>query len=138
MTGHVPQPAPSDSAPLASTSVDARPLREQRRHVASVLGRNRSSDRYDCAGRPRAVGIRGRRTQARRSTVVVAMKPTQARPGRPLLPPPRPHRRCQKPWEAELVRLARCERCGSTLSDPVSVERGLGPECWAKARTIRP
>lgn len=24
----------------------------------------------------------------------------------------------------------RCQMCGKTLSDPVSVERGIGPDCW--------
>jgi hypothetical protein len=26
----------------------------------------------------------------------------------------------------------RCCRCGRTLTDPLSIERGIGPECWEK------
>lgn len=25
-----------------------------------------------------------------------------------------------------------CNRCGKELTDPVSVRRGIGPECWKK------
>ena len=35
--------------------------------------------------------------------------------------------------EARLVGAGRCKRCGRELSDPVSVERGVGPDCWQKA-----
>jgi hypothetical protein len=40
----------------------------------------------------------------------------------------------------EAMEAAKCGRCGATLVDPESVERGLGPECAGKAtgsRTIR-
>lgn len=26
----------------------------------------------------------------------------------------------------------RCCRCGRTLTDPLSIERGIGPECWER------
>jgi hypothetical protein len=31
--------------------------------------------------------------------------------------------------EADLVAAGRCKRCGRTLTDPASIERGVGPEC---------
>jgi hypothetical protein len=31
--------------------------------------------------------------------------------------------------EEELADAGRCRRCGRLLTDPVSVERGIGPEC---------
>ena len=34
--------------------------------------------------------------------------------------------------EAHLTAVGRCRCCGTILSDPVSVERGVGPTCWAK------
>jgi hypothetical protein len=34
--------------------------------------------------------------------------------------------------EAALAAAGRCRRCGRTLTDPVSVEAGEGPECRAK------
>jgi hypothetical protein len=34
-------------------------------------------------------------------------------------------------FEAQLVRTGRCKRCGRPLSDPESLERGVGPDCWA-------
>jgi hypothetical protein len=34
--------------------------------------------------------------------------------------------------EALLVEAGRCHRCGRLLTDPVSVERGVGPECVKK------
>jgi hypothetical protein len=34
--------------------------------------------------------------------------------------------------EHDLVAMGRCRRCGRTLSDPASVERGVGPDCRAK------
>ena len=34
--------------------------------------------------------------------------------------------------EAQLAAVGRCRRCGRALSDPVSVERSVGPECWSK------
>jgi hypothetical protein len=27
---------------------------------------------------------------------------------------------------------SRCEDCGKPLEDPASVERGVGPDCWAR------
>ena len=36
--------------------------------------------------------------------------------------------------EAQLVAFGRCRICGRALSDPVSVERSIGPECAAKER----
>jgi hypothetical protein len=35
--------------------------------------------------------------------------------------------------EADLVRAGRCRRCGRLLTDPVSIERGVGPDCTKKA-----
>jgi hypothetical protein len=34
--------------------------------------------------------------------------------------------------EAALRSAGRCIRCGSPLQDPKSVERGIGPDCWAR------
>ena len=34
--------------------------------------------------------------------------------------------------EAQLVAFHRCRICGRALSDPVSISRGVGPECWAQ------
>lgn len=34
--------------------------------------------------------------------------------------------------EAELTSAGRCRRCGRPLSDPVSIERGIGSDCWRK------
>lgn len=34
--------------------------------------------------------------------------------------------------EAELVAGGRCRRCGRALSDPASLEAGVGPECAGK------
>lgn len=36
--------------------------------------------------------------------------------------------------EAVLAKLGRCRRCGRTLTDPESVQYGLGPDCRGKAR----
>jgi hypothetical protein len=36
--------------------------------------------------------------------------------------------------ERQLVALGRCKHCGRKLSDPVSIERGVGSDCWAKGR----
>jgi hypothetical protein len=39
------------------------------------------------------------------------------------------------PWpahSAEFHHAGRCGRCGRELTDPVSIERGLGPECSSK------
>lgn len=40
--------------------------------------------------------------------------------------------------EAALRGANRCIRCGTPLQDPQSVERGIGPDCWAReqARAI--
>jgi hypothetical protein len=35
-------------------------------------------------------------------------------------------------WEAELQKARRCRRCGRLLTDPVSLGRGVGPDCWQK------
>jgi hypothetical protein len=35
--------------------------------------------------------------------------------------------------ELELAAARRCRRCGRTLTDPVSVELGIGPDCRARA-----
>jgi hypothetical protein len=35
-------------------------------------------------------------------------------------------------YERQLTAFGRCKRCGRTLTDPVSVERGIGPDCWQK------
>ena len=32
----------------------------------------------------------------------------------------------------------RCLRCGRRLSDPVSIARGYGPECWGKRGKEKP
>jgi hypothetical protein len=34
--------------------------------------------------------------------------------------------------EAKLVAVGRCKRCGRGLTDPTSVDRGIGPDCWQK------
>jgi hypothetical protein len=34
--------------------------------------------------------------------------------------------------EDQLPKAGRCKRCGRLLTDPVSVERGVGPECIKK------
>ena len=36
--------------------------------------------------------------------------------------------------EAILTKQARCRACGRALEDPVSVARGVGPDCWEKGR----
>jgi hypothetical protein len=33
---------------------------------------------------------------------------------------------------AELISLMFCAKCGRPLEDPVSVERGIGPDCWGR------
>ena len=35
-------------------------------------------------------------------------------------------------FEAELVDAGRCARCGRRLTDPQSLERGIGPDCYGK------
>lgn len=35
--------------------------------------------------------------------------------------------------EDALTRAGRCRRCGRDLSDPISVKRGVGPDCWQRA-----
>jgi hypothetical protein len=35
-------------------------------------------------------------------------------------------------FEADLAAAGRCRRCGRALTDPVSVESGIGPECRTK------
>ena len=40
--------------------------------------------------------------------------------------------------EAQLVGDGRCRRCGRALTDPVSVERGVGPECLSRYTTTPP
>lgn len=34
--------------------------------------------------------------------------------------------------QAEFVEESHCGRCGRELTDPVSIERGIGPECYGK------
>ena len=34
--------------------------------------------------------------------------------------------------QTELLTADRCGRCGRQLTDPISVSRGIGPECWGK------
>lgn len=36
--------------------------------------------------------------------------------------------------EVALAAVDRCQRCGAALSDPVSVRRGVGPECVKHGR----
>src|SRR5262245_57970846 len=36
--------------------------------------------------------------------------------------------------EAELAAAGRCKRCGRILTDPQSLARGVGAECWSKER----
>lgn len=35
--------------------------------------------------------------------------------------------------EADLAREQRCRRCGTILTDPESIARGIGPDCATKA-----
>jgi hypothetical protein len=35
-------------------------------------------------------------------------------------------------FETQLVREHRCKLCGRPLTDPVSLERGVGPDCAAR------
>jgi hypothetical protein len=35
-------------------------------------------------------------------------------------------------FEGLLDSRSRCRRCGRALTDPTSVARGIGPECWAR------
>jgi hypothetical protein len=37
--------------------------------------------------------------------------------------------------EAQLKVIGRCKRCGRGLTNPTSVRRGIGPECWTKEPT---
>jgi hypothetical protein len=32
--------------------------------------------------------------------------------------------------ERQLVALGRCKHCGRKLTDPISIERGIGSTCW--------
>lgn len=34
--------------------------------------------------------------------------------------------------ESELYKAGRCRQCGRKLSDPLSLARGTGPECWGR------
>jgi hypothetical protein len=34
--------------------------------------------------------------------------------------------------QSALVRLMFCANCGRPLADPISVERGIGPDCWPR------
>lgn len=34
--------------------------------------------------------------------------------------------------EADRHELARCRHCGRKLEDPLSVERGIGSQCWQR------
>ncbi|GAH26999.1 unnamed protein product [marine sediment metagenome] len=34
------------------------------------------------------------------------------------------------------TRVVRCRICGRWLTNPVSVERGIGPVCWARHKAI--
>lgn len=34
--------------------------------------------------------------------------------------------------QAELAVVAHCQRCGREITDPESLERGMGPECWGE------
>lgn len=34
--------------------------------------------------------------------------------------------------KATITRIVKCRICGRWLSNPVSVERGIGPVCWAR------
>lgn len=38
-------------------------------------------------------------------------------------------------YHAVLDELVRCRRCGRHLTNPESVERHIGPECWAKEQS---
>ncbi|WP_145099193.1 DUF6011 domain-containing protein [Sporomusa sp. KB1] len=34
--------------------------------------------------------------------------------------------------------MSRCKRCNRTLKDPLSIERGYGPVCWAESQAHGP
>lgn len=36
------------------------------------------------------------------------------------------------PERYDIQHAGKCGRCGKKLTDPVSIERGLGPDCWEK------
>lgn len=36
--------------------------------------------------------------------------------------------------ERILNAVGHCRHCGRTLTDPTSIERGVGSDCWAKGR----
>jgi hypothetical protein len=38
--------------------------------------------------------------------------------------------------EADLVAAGRCRKCGRSLSDPVSIAAGIGPECASKEEPV--
>lgn len=48
-------------------------------------------------------------------------------------------------WESELAALegalgsaTRCADCGRPLTDPTSIERGIGPDCWSERQEQTP
>lgn len=40
--------------------------------------------------------------------------------------------------QAELAVVSHCRRCGRDLTDPESIERGYGPDCWGEATRSEP
>lgn len=44
------------------------------------------------------------------------------------------HNRKNLPENITVCHNGRCAHCGRMLTDPKSIERGFGPECWDKAK----
>ena len=44
------------------------------------------------------------------------------------------HERNNLPEDVHVCHCGRCAHCGRKLTDPKSMERGFGPECWQKVK----
>ena len=44
------------------------------------------------------------------------------------------HQRRNLPEDTVICHCGRCAHCGRMLTDPKSMERGFGPECWQKVK----
>lgn len=47
------------------------------------------------------------------------------------------HRKVADRYERAFRETGRCEDCGHVLTDPASIRRGIGPDCWAKRNVNR-